>query len=401
VDDVRRLGRWIAAVRSHRLATDVALAALLCAATLVADISSRPWHGRAVNGALILAAVAAYGGVLCRRRWPIAAVVVSVAAATAFMALSRAYGWVVVAPLIALYHLAVLTSDRRRLLVAGGLAVLLMAGVPEFVVHASGADGAWLDGAKLAVAAACGLALAAGDGTRSRRAYLAEVEERACRAERDRDEEAHRRVTEERLRIARDLHDSLGHQIAVINAQAGMASHLFHAQPATASQALANIKQASRAALDDLRNTVSLMRQPGEPITPTTPAVGVGGLAELVGSFRGSGMRIDHEIDGPVRRLAPTADQAAYRVVQEALTNVRKHAGGAATQVRLSFQPAALHIVVENDGHSRPGQDGAGHGITGMRERVSAAGGRLDAGPRTGGGYRVSAVLPLPADRRP
>jgi signal transduction histidine kinase len=388
---------------------DVALAAVLCAVTLTTSVPDARKHSLTLGGAVVLAATAAYGAVLCRRRWPLAALAASVAAAAVFMTLSRAHGLVVIAPMIALYHLAAITSDRRRLLVAGALAALALAGLPELAAHVSGSDGSWLDGAKLAVTAACGLALAAGDATRSRRAYLTEVEDRARRAEHDRDQEARRRVTEERLRIARDLHDSMGHHIALISAQAGMAAHVFDDQPATARQALAHIRQASRQALYDLRDTIGLLRQPGEPVAPTKPTVGACGLDDLLASFRASGMRIDHQVDGATRPLPPAADLTAYRVVQEALTNAGKHAAGATTRVRLSFQRAALHIVVEDNGNgqpahhadaaSGPGRDG--HGIVGMRERVAALGGTLDAGSQPGGGFRVSAVLPLPEGDRP
>jgi len=164
-------------------------------------------------------------------------------------------------------------------------------------------------------------------------------------------------------------------------------------------------EHASRAALDDLRDTIGLLRAPGEPAAATEPTAGVCGIGDLVASLRRSGMRVEHEVDGAVRPLAPAADLTAYRVVQESLTNVGKHAEGTAARVRLRFEPAALHIVVEDDGNGRPphgadagsppAHNGAGHGIVGMAERVSAVGGSLDAGTRPGGGFRVSAVLPL------
>src|SRR5262249_33015487 len=163
--------------------------------------------------------------------------------------------------------------------------------------------------------------------------------------------------------------------------------------------------QESREALDDLRKTIGLLRHPGEPVAPTEHTPGLIGVADLLASFRNSGMPIDHRVDGETRPLPPAANLTAYRVVQESLTHVRKDAGDAATQVRLSFEATALHIVVENEGNGRstsaqgirrgPVADHAGHGIVGMRERVSALGGRLEVGPRPAGGFRVSAVLPL------
>jgi signal transduction histidine kinase len=398
------MNQWLRAARSHRFATDLAVAAALCSATLITGTTGPGGDGGTVPATAVLAAVAAYAILLCRRRWPVPTLAATTTAAAVYMTLTSTHGWVVAAPLIALYHLADNTSDRRRLLVTGASAALALVGVPALFASAS-----WLGAENLAVTAACGLALAAGDASRSRRAYVAAVEERARRAEHGREQEARRRVTEERLRIARDLHDSIGHHIALINAQAGMAAHVFDHQPATARQALAHIRQASRAALDDLRDTIGLLRQPGESAAPTEPTVGVSGLSNLVASFRRSGMRVDHRVGGAVRPLPPATDVTAYRVVQESLTNVGKHAGDAAAQVRLSFGPAALHILVEDEGNGRPAPDpapspdrsDAGHGIVGMRERVAAVGGSLDAGPRPAGGFRVSAVLPLPTDGPP
>jgi signal transduction histidine kinase len=399
------MNQWLRAARSHRFATDLAVAAVLCSATLIAGTAGPGGDGGTVPGTAVLAAVAAYAILLCRRRWPVPTLAATAGAAAVYMTLTSTHGWVVAAPLIALYHLADTTSDRRRLLVTGASAALALVGIPSLFASTSG-----LGAENLAVTAACGLALAAGDASRSRRAYVAEVEERARRAEHTREQEARRRVTEERLRIARDLHDSMGHHIALINAQAGMAAHVFDQQPAMARQALTHIRQASRAALDDLRDTIGLLRQPGEPAAPTEPTMGVSGLSNLVASFRRSGMRIDHEVDGSVRPLPPATDVTAYRVVQESLTNVGKHAGDAAARVRFSFGPAALHILVEDEGNGGPAPDAdrslpdrrhAGHGIVGMRERVAAVGGSLDAGPRPAGGFRVSVVLPLPKDGQP
>ncbi|TMR89907.1 sensor histidine kinase [Nonomuraea basaltis] len=403
---VSHVARWKRAARFHPLTMDVVAVAMLCGAALI-DNAANTWHdgGTVSLPAMLVTVAAAYGAVLLRRPFPIAASAVTVTAAAVSMMLSSLYWWIAPAPMIALYHLAVITGDRRRLLVAGGLAALVLIGVPTLVTSAPWWDASWLHGTNAALVAACGLALAAGDATRSQRAYLAAVEERAYQAEHSREQEARRRVTEERLRIARDLHDSMGHHIALINAQAGMAEHVFHDQPDTALQALGHIRQASLAALDDVRDTIGLLRQPGEPAAPTEPTVGISGIGDLVTAFRGSGMRVEHEVDGTVRPLPPAVGLTAYRVVQESLTNVRKHAEGAAARVRLSFGPEALHVVVEDEGNghpppradvpSPPARNGAGHGIVGMIERVSVVGGSLDAGPQPGGGFRVSAVLPL------
>jgi signal transduction histidine kinase len=279
-------------------------------------------------------------------------------------------------------------------LTIGVLAVLTFAGLHMLVKPAS-----WLGADNLALAALGALAVAAGDASRSRRAYLAEVEARARRAERDRDAEAARRVTDERLRIARDLHDVVGHHLALINVQAGVATHVLDTQPRQTREALAHIRQASKTALAELRDTIGLLRQPDEQSAPTEPITGLAGLPELLTSFRRSGLVIDEHVDGAVRPIAVAADLTAYRLIQESLTNVCKHAGLTTVAVRLRYKPDALQVVVDNEIASDPGsispRPGNGHGVVGMRERVTALGGTLSAGPRPNGGYRVTATLPL------
>jgi signal transduction histidine kinase len=212
------------------------------------------------------------------------------------------------------------------------------------------------------------------------------------------------------LRIARDLHDVVGHHLALINVQAGVAGHLLEAKPNEARRALSHIGEASRAALGELRDTIGLLRQPGDPPAPTEPTAGLAGMDDLVASFARCGQRIDRQIEGTVRALPASrrphrvpgdpgvVDLTAYRVIQESLTNIRKYAAGASTRIKLDFQHTQLHILVEDDGTCPvPTPTGTGHGIAGMRERVTAVGGRWDAGPRPGGGFRVSALLPLRA----
>src|SRR5262249_40664135 len=188
------------------------------------------------------------------------------------------------------------------------------------------------------------------------RAYLAEVEERARRAEHDREQQTRRRVTEERLRIARDLHDALGHHLALINVQAGVTAYVLDDQPTQVTQALANIRQASRCALEELRDTIGLLREPGEQAAPTEPTIGLAGLDDLVASFRGSGLRVEHDVRGTVRRLAPAADVTAYRVIQESLTNVCKHAAGTRARLCLEYQPTRLRITEDNERPAAVGQ---------------------------------------------
>jgi signal transduction histidine kinase len=374
----------------HPHLADLAMALVVYAATLITTVTGPPpWHGQLDAAALLTAGVAC-GALVVRRRWPFPMLLVSAVAAEVYLAMHDGHEGTLVlaAPLIALYTVAD-TANRRRALTIGGSAVLALG-----VLHVLIKPESWAGAENVALAALGALAVAAGDASRNRRAYLTEVEERARRAEHDREEQARRRVTEERLRIARDLHDALGHQLALINVQAGVTAYVAGDQPAPVLQALTSIRQASRTALHELRDTIGLLREPGEPLAPTEPTIGLAALDDLVASFRGCGVDITVDVEGAVRELAPAADRTAYRVVQESLTNVCKHAAPATARLCLAYRPTELHITVDDDG-ARPGEATTGHGITGMRERAVAVGGSLSAGPRPGGGFRVHATLPV------
>ncbi|MEU1406178.1 histidine kinase [Streptomyces sp. NPDC005728] len=256
----------------------------------------------------------------------------------------------------------------------------------------------WYAQENLGVLAWTGIGATAGDAVRSRRAVVQAIRERAERAERTREEEARRRVAEERLRIARDLHDVVAHHIALVNVQAGVAAHVMDKRPDQAKEALAHVREASRSALDELRATVGLLRQTGDPEAPTEPAPGLSRLQDLVGTFRNAGFlvevaRADHGTDLPA-----AVDLAAYRIVQEALTNVQKHAGtDAKAEVSVVRIGPNVEVTVLDDGAGADAEPGAGggHGLLGMRERVTAVGGTLTTGPRYGGGFRVHAILPV------
>jgi len=220
--------------------------------------------------------------------------------------------------------------------------------------------------------------------------------ERRADAERAREDEARRRVDEERLRIARELHDVLAHSITMINVQAGTALHLIDERPEQARTALSTIKAASAEALREVRATLGVLRG-GEAAAPRAPGPGLRRLDEIVAGAGATGLQVDVEVAGPERPLALAVDQAAFRIVQEALTNVRRHAGATSATVRLDYGERELVVCVDDDGRGRVQNDaaGAGSGIEGMRERTSALGGRLEAGAREGGGFRVLARLPL------
>ncbi|MBX6752256.1 MAG: hypothetical protein IRY85_21780 [Micromonosporaceae bacterium] len=249
-------------------------------------------------------------------------------------------------------------------------------------------------GLPLGAVAWIGMATAVGDAVRSSRAYVAAVEERAARAEQTRESEARRRVTEERVRIARELHDVVAHHIAVINVQAGLAEQSVRTRPEQAEAALGHVRQAARTVLNELTTILAVLRQPGDIDAPTEPVRGLAQLGELLDSLASAGLRVAHHQAGTARSLPPAVDWAAYRIVQEALTNAYKHGRDGSAELRIEYAPDAVIIDVGNfvdPGRLRP--DAAGHGLTGMRERAIAVGGTLTAGPN-GGRFHVRAVLP-------
>jgi signal transduction histidine kinase len=227
--------------------------------------------------------------------------------------------------------------------------------------------------------------------------HVREAEQRAEEAERTRDEAARRRAVEERLRIARELHDSLTHSISVICVQAGVAVHLARKRGEEAPPSLLAIQEAGADAARELRATLGVLRSEEDG-----DGSGLSQLDSLVARARAAGLPVTVTVTGTERPLPPEADQAAYRIVQEALTNVSRHAGHACASVHLHYMPQTLSIQVDDDGKgtvtstgTRP--SGPGLGLVGMRERVSALGGQLQAGPQDGGGFQVRAELPVRA----
>jgi signal transduction histidine kinase len=237
---------------------------------------------------------------------------------------------------------------------------------------------------------------AIGEAVRYRRAYLLELEERAVRAEQSRDEEAQRRVIEERLRIAHELHDVIAHHIALMNVQSGVAAHVLRSQPDEAERALSLVRSGGRTVLQELTVLLGVLRRSGSPL-PTAPTPSLHELDALIRSFTAAGVEVDWTPPASLGALPDVIELTAYRIVQESLTNVLKHAPGAAAEVQLLHRSGALEITVTNGPALPPVTDTAhgGHGLVGMRERVSAVGGELHAGPAAGGGFAVHAVLPL------
>jgi signal transduction histidine kinase len=224
--------------------------------------------------------------------------------------------------------------------------------------------------------------------------HLREVKQRAEEAERTRDEAGRRRAVEERLRIARELHDSLTHSISVIQVQAGVAVHLAHKHGEEVSPALMAIQEASADAVRELRATLGVLRSE-EDGDEDGDGSGLGHLDALVARARSAGLPVTVTVTGGQRLLPADVDQAAYRIVQEALTNVGRHAGQACASVSLHYTQEILTVQVSDDGDGAGTTSaGPGLGLIGMRERVAALGGRLYAGPRESGGFQVRAELP-------
>jgi signal transduction histidine kinase len=237
-----------------------------------------------------------------------------------------------------------------------------------------------------------------GRSARHRHAQLAYVAERALRAETSRDSEARRKVGEERIRIARELHDLVAHQITLANAQANVAAHLFSTNPDKARTSLDEVVETTRHALDDLRATVGLLRQSDDAPSPHEPAPGLALVPMLLESFRLAGLEVSVHHDGTAAPLPPAVDLTAYRIIQEALTNVTKHAATRSAAVRLTWDAEWVDIRIIDDGisaHPSP-EHSPGYGLIGLRERTTAVGGSFTAGPRSDGGFIVAAHLPLP-----
>jgi len=220
--------------------------------------------------------------------------------------------------------------------------------------------------------------------------HLHEVEKRAEDAERTRDEVARRRAVEERLRIARELHDSLTHSISVIKVQAGVATHLARKNGEEPPAALLAIEEASSDAVRELRSTLDVLRREDD-----ATGSGLGRLPGLVERARSSGLATELTVRGPERPLPADVDQAAYRVVQEALTNVTRHAGDATASVQITYAPDSLTVRVDDDGDGARQPPVPGYGLIGMRERVTALGGQLRAETGDAGGFSVVAELPV------
>jgi signal transduction histidine kinase len=336
---------------------------------------------------------------LVRRRLPVLAYAVAAAATSAYFALGHPGGPAFLAALVALV-VAVREGHRWPAVAVTVLAFAAYVLAGRLAPGVAVAPG-WYHALVVALwlFAAHGFA----ELVRVRAAQFAAVararaEEERAAAEQERAaaEQQRRQASEERLRIARELHDVLGHHLSLINVQAGVGLHLMDEHPDQARAALVAIKQASAEALREVRAVLGALRPRGEA-PPRTPAPS---LSDVEGLVEAAGLPVTLTVDGEPRPLPPEVDRAAYRIVQEALTNVRRHAGtGATAELTLVYRPGRLDVRVVDDGAGPADGDGAGagagNGVAGMRERATALGGTLRAGPRDGGGFEVAACLPL------
>lgn len=332
---------------------------------------------------------------LARHRAPVATTLATTVCGMLVAPLGLLPTPLIVAPaVISAYSLALRRELRVAVAVLLPSAALLVAFAAFFA-----ADFSWEDTSRLVTVAASPLVAAVfGRSTQHRRAYLAAMEERTRQAEESRDSEARRKVSMERVRIARELHDLVAHQITLANAQAAVAAHLFDTRPEQTRVSLEELVKTTRQALDDLRATVGLLRQPDDTSAPTDPAPGLSQVPTLLGAFRRAGLEVSMHEDGTARPLPPAVDLIAYRVIQEALTNVTKHAPTGSAQVRIAWNRDHVTVTVSDDGKGSrtPPERPPGYGLIGMHERATAVGGTLTAGARPQGGFLVSAHLPLP-----
>jgi signal transduction histidine kinase len=390
--------------RSHWIALDCAAAAVLLVALVARAAAVRPLFG--VPGWLVVAACAATAlPIAVRRLWPVAAFGTVLAADTLLIA-SGGSGDPGVAVALALYTVAVCAPSRRSLAaLTGGLAVTVAAEAYAGVAGQPPLRGQTLVALIAATTAVAGAGWAIGAAAREQRRYAAWFAEELAR----------RAVTDERLRIARELHDVISHSMTLITAKAGVTNYLLRSDPDEARSALALIETTGRDALAEMRRLLGVLRADGDsqPRSDATaerataeraaagdgtgiaraPAPGLSGLETLASQATAAGVRTRLDVRGG-RELPEAMALSVYRIVQEALTNVIKHAGPARCDIQVDLTGEHVTIDVSDDGCVPP-QAAAGHGLVGMRERVGLFGGEFTAGPRPDGGYRVAARLPL------
>jgi signal transduction histidine kinase len=394
--------------RRHPIVVDATWAGLLlllCALEAGSDLV----HGNAWMAETLVSLVLC-GAVVVRRRWPDLTVLLGVLVGLGQLALRWTPNSADIAFLVLTYTGAAFARmwTSRLILVtsfaAGPLTWFRFSHSPDDASHSIWTRLFF----GLLLSTPLVLCWVLGRFTRIRRAYYVELEDRAARLERERDAQSKIAVAAERARIARELHDVVAHNVSVMIVQADGASYVMDGSPEQAKEALATIASTGRQALEEMRRLLGLLRS-ADTAGEYVPQPGVEQLPELLEQVRSAGMPVAYRVDGEPRELPRGVELTAYRIVQEALTNARKHGGPqTSATVRIRFDDRGLDMLIEDNGRGASaelardgGEDGFGHGLIGMRERVGMVGGTLDAGPRSGGGFRINAVLPLAPSRRP
>ncbi len=352
---------------------------------LVATDSAVKYHHANVVSVLLAIGVAVPYNF--RRHAPLAVLLISAVCGVALAVGRYRTGLAPAVGLVGLYTVAAWCDVRDRAIGAGavaiGLTVIAVVGVPGVSGPASGA----------LTFAAFAAAYLLGSTMRNRRLYSEQLEARASSLERERHEETGRALAEERLRIAQELHDVVAHSMGVIAVQAGVGAHVIDSEPGEAKKTLEAISQTSRSTLVEIRRMLGVLRE--DQGASYVPAPGLADLHRLVRDVASAGLQAEVRIEGTTTKLPPGVDFTAYRIVQEALTNVLKHAGRATATVIIGYEDTALRLEILDDGGGVNGRaTPGGHGLVGMRERVGVYGGSFEAGPRTGGGFRVAVRLP-------
>ncbi len=395
---MRRL--WARLREANPLVVDSILAALVLVAGLVSlTAEPTPANPTPTDALAVVLVVVGFGALALRRRCPVAVLAVATVCAVVYVARDYPDNGLPVIALIALYTVASLRPRRVWVTAVAGFLVVL--GISA-IAHPNRLHLVDFVG-NVAIFA---IAAVFGDSARLRKAYLATVEARAADLERNQQTEAQRAVAEERLRIARELHDVVAHAMSVVAVQSGVGVHVIDTDPAEAKRILQNVKVTSREALDEMRRLLGVLRRQESdgdgPTRDLAPVPGLDGVEGLAQSLREAGVPVQVQVSGTRVDVPPGVDLCAYRIVQEALTNVLRHAGPARAQVDVEYQPGAVTVRVTDDGRGASADTagasrsaGGGHGLLGMRERVAVFGGELTTGPHVGGGFRVSATLPF------
>lgn len=397
--DVQRLYDFL---RRHPTGVDSFWAVLLLGLSLITIAEGSTGAGHASGLVKGVVAVALCAVIALRRRWPEKMLLLATAVGLAQLAFDTGQNLADFALLVIIYTVA--SGNTRwasRYALIGGLIAPTLANLR------------WADPDQTMTTSVIGtvfitvpfvLAWVLGDSMRTRRAYWAQLEERATRLEKEREQQSRMAVVAERARIARELHDVVAHNVSVMVVQADGAAYVLDASPEQAKQALETISGTGRQALAEMRRLLGVLRtEEGSGGGEYVPQPDVEQIGDLVEQVRGAGLPVEFQVEGAPRPLPSGVELTAYRIVQEALTNTRKHGGpDAGASVRLTYFDDGLGLLVEDDGrgaqqelYEAGGADGMGHGLIGMRERVGMVGGTLDAGPRPGGGFRISVLLPI------